>query len=106
MDATDLAAELSGQSRSFKGFKVSTTGLHSSWKVLLNHLRLSKLTITIFLGVQFISRVSWYYLSHRSQLYKALLMYSETFTTVMLMIGNAKRNYPWYTNAHALTYPN
>lgn len=48
MAATDLATDLSGQSRSFKGFKVSTTGLHLNWKVLLNHLLLSKLT---FLGV-------------------------------------------------------
>ena len=32
-----------GQSRSFKGFKVSTTILYLSWKVLLTHLLLSKL---------------------------------------------------------------
>lgn len=92
--------------RTFQRFQSCTTGLHLSWKVLLSHLILSKLNITTFLGVPFIYRVSWYYLSPHRQCYKALLRFSEIFTAVMLIIGNGKQNYPQYTNTHALTYSN
>lgn len=62
-DVSDLGADLSVVKAAVsKVSKGSPTGLHLSWKVL-NHLFLSKLTITIFLRVQFIQRVSWYYLS-------------------------------------------